>query len=875
MIPSADSLQRTSQGSSACDVDPQALLQALKDMDDVEGVSVPAVEKQPLSSPPASRQYKKLNLEGSDDPLAGLLPERAQDAPKKPVPTGTEKKPAWSQEREPAQTPLRTVAPVKKRVTFEDDGGDLLDAMGFGSGSKREEKQGKKADEEEVRAAALLGRSSVAKLLEQPSTGERREFKLGEKSQKQPEKEEGWHEEDFVFGTYQPTVASLPRARLTRRQPARLPAEDVTGAKGSSACDVDPQALLQALKDMDDVERVSVPAVEKQPLSSPPASRQYKKLNLEGSDDPLAGLLPERAQDAPKKPVPTGTEKKPAWSQEREPAQTPLRTVAPVKKRVTFEDDGGDLLDAMGFGSGSKREEKQGKKADEEEVRAAALLGRSSVAKLLEQPSTGERREFKLGEKSQKQPEKEEGWHEEDFVFGTYQPTVASLPRARLTRRQPARLPAEDVTGAKGSSACDVDPQALLQALKDMDDVEGVSVPAVEKQPLSSPPASRQYKKLNLEGSDDPLAGLLPERAQDAPKKPVPTGTEKKPAWSQEREPAQTPLRTVAPVKKRVTFEDDGGDLLDAMGFGSGSKREEKQGKKADEEEVRAAALLGRSSVAKLLEQPSTGERREFKLGEKSQKQPEKEEGWHEEDFVFGTYQPTVASLPRARLTRRQPARLPAEDVTGAKGSSACDVDPQALLQALKDMDDVERVSVPAVEKQPLSSPPASRQYKKLNLEGSDDPLAGLLPERAQDAPKKPVPTGTEKKPAWSQEREPAQTPLRTVAPVKKRVTFEDDGGDLLDAMGFGSGSKREEKQGKKADEEEVRAAALLGRSSVAKLLEQPSTGERREFKLGEKSQKQPEKEEGWHEEDFVFGTYQPTVASLPRARLTRRQPAR
>ncbi|KAM6438792.1 fas-binding factor 1 homolog [Rhynochetos jubatus] len=73
-------------------------------------------------------------------------------------------------------------------------------------------------------------------------------------------------------------------------------------------------------------------------------------------------------------------------------------------------------------------------------------------------------------------------------------------------------------------------------------------------------------------------------------------------------------------------------------------------------EEVRPAELLGRSSVAKLLEQPGTGERREFKLGEKSQKQPEKEEGRHEEDFVFGTYQPTVASLPRARLTRRQPA---------------------------------------------------------------------------------------------------------------------------------------------------------------------------------------------------------------------------
>ncbi|KAM6403503.1 fas-binding factor 1 homolog [Rhynochetos jubatus] len=102
---------------------------------------------------------------------------------------------------------------------------------------------------EEVRAAELLGRSSVAKLLEQAGTGERREFRLGEKSQKQPEKEEGWHEEDFVFGAYQPTVASLPRARLTRRQPASgFSAENSSEPKPEPQCKPPPPASRSSVQ---------------------------------------------------------------------------------------------------------------------------------------------------------------------------------------------------------------------------------------------------------------------------------------------------------------------------------------------------------------------------------------------------------------------------------------------------------------------------------------------------------------------------------------------------------------------------------------------------------------------------------------------------
>ncbi|KAM9281751.1 fas-binding factor 1 [Morus bassanus] len=285
------------------------------------------------------------------------------------------------------------------------------------------------------------------------------------------------------------------------------------------------------------------------------------------------------------------------------------------------------------------------------------------------------------------------------------------------------KLAAEDIEAAEGSGASDIDPQALLQALKDMDDMEadllgiskpssgpgkttvkgpgkcdssggavktagklltpekGESAPVMEKKPLSSPSASRQYKKFNFEDLDDPLAGLLSDEEQDAPKKPAPTGTksssEKKPEQSKEKEPPrpQMPQHTVAPVRRReeLTFEDDGDDLMDALGFGNGPKGDEKQGKKAEEEELRPARskldeLLGRGSVAKILEQPGTGERREFKLDKKYQKQPEKEEGQGEEDFVFGAYQPTVASTPEGRLSRRQSvSRFSAEDSSEPK----------------------------------------------------------------------------------------------------------------------------------------------------------------------------------------------------------------
>ncbi|XP_074745196.1 fas-binding factor 1 homolog [Strix uralensis] len=198
--------------------------------------------------------------------------------------------------------------------------------------------------------------------------------------------------------------------------------------------------------------------------------------------------------------------------------------------------------------------------------------------------------------------------------------------RSRVAEDFFDRLPAEGVEAAEGSSASGGEPQGLLQSLKGLDDLEA-----------------------DLLGASRPGSG------------PGKTTVKEPPA-------AQTPLCTATPVWKRkeLTFEEDSDDLMAALGLGSGPGRAGRQGKKAEEEEVRPARakldeFLGRGSMTRTLEEPDLGERREVKLAKEYQKQLEKEEGRHKDDFVFGAYQPTVASIAKGRPARRQPLRFSAE----------------------------------------------------------------------------------------------------------------------------------------------------------------------------------------------------------------------
>nr|XP_025033908.1 fas-binding factor 1 isoform X1 [Pelodiscus sinensis]XP_025033909.1 fas-binding factor 1 isoform X1 [Pelodiscus sinensis]XP_025033910.1 fas-binding factor 1 isoform X1 [Pelodiscus sinensis] len=286
-----------------------------------------------------------------------------------------------------------------------------------------------------------------------------------------------------------------------------------------------------------------------------------------------------------------------------------------------------------------------------------------------------------------------------------------------------SKMAAEEDAGAEGSDLSDVDPQALLETLKDMDDMEadllgikksssgagkttakgsekldsqgvqakpagklttaerGESATGNEKKPLSTPTTlQRQYRKFSFKDLDDPLAGLLSDEEEDAAKKLPSTGTKSSPerhtgpAKEKGMSLSSAPGHTVTPMRRReeLTFEDDGDDLMDALGFGQSPRGELKQERKGEEQEPRPARtkldeLLGSGTTAKLLERPATGERKEFKLDKKYQQQTNKEDIWDNEDFTFGAYQPTLASTPEGRQSRRQSVRFSAENINELK----------------------------------------------------------------------------------------------------------------------------------------------------------------------------------------------------------------
>ncbi|XP_069510832.1 fas-binding factor 1 isoform X2 [Ambystoma mexicanum] len=269
------------------------------------------------------------------------------------------------------------------------------------------------------------------------------------------------------------------------------------------------------------------------------------------------------------------------------------------------------------------------------------------------------------------------------------------------------------------SDVSDVDPLALLESMKDMDDMDAdlfglkkprsapsrtttkdpdisgnidnskptgkaavpgkaESIPLPEKKPLSAPAdSSRQYRKFSFDELDDPLAGLLSDDEETAAtKRPVAKTKavqEKTPLAAVKDPPAAAPEKPIAAPRKKenLTFDDDSDDLMDALGFGESPKAKHQE-KVGDGEAVRPARskldeLLGRGTSSKLLERPATGERKEFKLDPKYQKQPEKEDPLADEDFVFGSYQPTMSSTPEGRQSRRQSVRFSSENINEVK----------------------------------------------------------------------------------------------------------------------------------------------------------------------------------------------------------------
>ncbi|XP_034496318.1 fas-binding factor 1 isoform X2 [Ailuropoda melanoleuca] len=268
---------------------------------------------------------------------------------------------------------------------------------------------------------------------------------------------------------------------------------------------------------------------------------------------------------------------------------------------------------------------------------------------------------------------------------------------------------------AEVSDVSDADPQTLLQAMKDLDDMDadlfglkrsnlasgkraargpgkeelprrpkpagtptarekGDAIPA-KKPPPSPSSFGHQYRKFSFEDLEDPLAGLLSDDEEGITKKPP--GTESKMASEKSAAPVRdqgpsiplTPGDTPVRKKEEVLFDEED-DIVATLGFADSPTAERRQ--TGDQEGHRPARsrldeLLGRGTATKLLARPGTGEHREFKLDKKYQRPQDKEDPWGDEDFTFGAYQPTVGSC-EGRQSRRQSVRFLAEDGADTKG---------------------------------------------------------------------------------------------------------------------------------------------------------------------------------------------------------------
>ncbi|XP_008564318.1 PREDICTED: fas-binding factor 1 [Galeopterus variegatus] len=254
---------------------------------------------------------------------------------------------------------------------------------------------------------------------------------------------------------------------------------------------------------------------------------------------------------------------------------------------------------------------------------------------------------------------------------------------------------------AEASDVSDADPQALLQAMKDLGDVDadllGLRTPNLasskraakgsgkeelpsnpkpaagtiptKKPPPSSSSFGHPYKQFSFEDLEDPLAGLLSDDEERIAEKPPVTGSEmasnkspgpaREPGPSIPLTPGDTPVR-----KKEELLFDNGDDIMATLEFGDSPKAERRQTR--DQEGPRPARskldeLLGRGTATKLLARPGTGEHREFKLDKKYQRPQDKEDNWSDEDLTFGAYQPTVGSCEGRQSRRQSVSRFLAE----------------------------------------------------------------------------------------------------------------------------------------------------------------------------------------------------------------------
>ncbi|XP_028912936.1 fas-binding factor 1 [Ornithorhynchus anatinus] len=358
--PEAAQFDKEAEVSEVSDADPEALLQSMKDMDEMDAVLLGRRRSSPVAKavakgsgkeespgdPPraagtftarergeasrnqkphpsiggSGRQPRKFSFEDAADPLAGLLSEDEEGEADKKTP-GPESKaapqqsPSTPREREPAVPGPASgpPAPKKEELVF-DDSDDLMAALGFGDGPKagREPSRGNQEEPRPARTKLdeLLGRSPAPRLPERPAAGERRRGRLEDERPKQPEREDAQAEEDLTFGAYQPTLAS--EGRPPRRPSVRFSAEHLSEQKqakpGSPAASAQPGkrgADWLGLKDNDFDSPLPSPTVEPRGVAARGSTPNPP--TLPGAERPVEG------GSAPKEPSEEGEEESEDW----------------------------------------------------------------------------------------------------------------------------------------------------------------------------------------------------------------------------------------------------------------------------------------------------------------------------------------------------------------------------------------------------------------------------------------------------------------------------------------------------------------------------------------------------------------------------------
>ncbi|XP_029584010.1 fas-binding factor 1 isoform X5 [Salmo trutta] len=372
---------------------------------------------------------------------------------------------------------------------------------------------------------------------------------------------------------------------------------------------------------------------------------------------------------------------------------------------------------------------------------------------------------------------------------------------------------AEEAENDEGSDVSEADPTALLESMKDIDDMDAdlfgskkkpSSAPAQSKGsgiggPMKNPPKSGN--KLKGGGiSDEP--DIEEKKPSSAPAstargykrfsftedKNEPKITKKAPPEKSVLPPDSPILKkketaSPAPVPKKrdeLTFDDDEDDLMDALGFGESPKESPKKNetvlipKNESSSELpqrartRLDEILGRGTSPRLLERPPTGERKDPPQQQQEKQQhhqetPTTKDPFLEEDLTFGSYQPTLVTTPEGRQSRRQSVRFSTEDNSASSPEKKPKpITPTTLTPTfprpaadwlgLSQDDEEEEKEEPPPVPEPLKTPSSSSVGSKPSLSGN------RIPQPSTETPntsfKSPKPVGPSAEVSASQKDE-------------------------------------------------------------------------------------------------------------------------